>query len=164
MTKSSTSEAATGMSAEPCCAGRPRSIATKQAILDAVWRLLQTTPLAQMSIESIAREAGVGKATIYRWWTSKAAVALEAFLARYLPVTNLPTKGTAAHRLQAQLLSVVRTYQGEVARLAADIIAEGQAYPDVLKMFHEQFVLPRRRAARAVIEEGQATGEFDPTV
>jgi hypothetical protein len=31
-------------------------------------------------------------------------------------------------------------------------------------MFHQQFVLPRRRAARAVIEEGQASGEFDPAV
>ena len=163
MTERSPSQEAAAAAAEPC-AGRPRCAETRQAILDAVWRLLQTTPLAQMSIELIAREAGVGKATIYRWWTSKAAVALEAFLARYLPETSIPTRGTAAQRLQGQLLAVVRTYQGEVARLAADIVAEGQSNPDVLKMFHEQFVLPRRRATRAVIEEGQASGEFDPTV
>jgi AcrR family transcriptional regulator len=146
---------------QPPCAGRPRCAATKQAILDAVWRLLKTTPLAAMSIEQIAREAGVGKATIYRWWDSKAAVALEAFLARYVPLTTLPEKGSAVDRLHQQFKSVVGTYRGDVAKLAAAIIAEGQAHPEVLKMFHEQFVLPRRAATRALIGQGTASGEFD---
>ncbi|CAN7340080.1 TetR/AcrR family transcriptional regulator [Variovorax sp. LjRoot178] len=41
------------------------------AILDAALKLLETTPLRQISIGSIAREAGVGRTTIYWWWNSK---------------------------------------------------------------------------------------------
>jgi AcrR family transcriptional regulator len=145
----------------PSCVGRPRCETTKQAIFEAVWRLHKTTPLAAISIEHIAREAGVGKATIYRWWDSKAAVALEAFLERYLPVTRLPEKGTAVERLHAQFKAVIGTMRGDLARLAAGIIAEGQSHPEVLEMFRQRFVFPRRAATKALIEQGMASGEFD---
>src|SRR5205085_6201861 len=70
-----------GAGAPPARApGRVRSDASRVAILDATLKLLEGTPLQQISIESIAREAGVGKATIYRWWNSKAAVVIEASL------------------------------------------------------------------------------------
>jgi len=151
-------------SAEPSSAGRPRCEIAKHSILDAVWRLLKKMPLAEISIEGIAREAGVGKSTIYRWWTSKAAVAMDAFLVRYLPETSLPKSGTTIERLRRQLFSVVKTYRGELARLAADIIAEGQADPEVLKLFRDHFVTPRREATRAVIEAGIANGELDSSL
>jgi AcrR family transcriptional regulator len=54
--------------------GRPRSEESKAAILAATWELLKTTSLRDLSIASIARQSGVGKTTIYRWWPSKVAV------------------------------------------------------------------------------------------
>lgn len=51
--------------------GRPRSEAAKKAILQAVIQLLEETSYSDLTIESIANVAGVGKATIYRWWTHK---------------------------------------------------------------------------------------------
>ncbi|MFD8827416.1 TetR/AcrR family transcriptional regulator, partial [Streptomyces sp. NPDC059605] len=52
--------------------GRPRSAAAERAILDAVAGLLEAgEPLGSLSIERIARTAGVGKATIYRRWSDK---------------------------------------------------------------------------------------------
>ena len=147
------------------CVGRPRCENAKRAILDAVWRLLKTTPLAGISIEAIAREAGVGKSTIYRWWASKAAVAMDAFLMRYLPETPLPATGSTLERLRHQLFAVVRTYRiADVARLSADIIAEGQADPTVLKMFRDRFVTPRRLATRAVIRSGIDSGELSSSL
>ena len=70
--------------------GRARSDASRVAILGAALKLLETTPLQQISIESIAREAGVGKATIYRWWSSKAAVVIEAFVQYHVSHTAIP--------------------------------------------------------------------------
>ena len=54
--------------AVPRRAGRPRSEPTRRSILDATIRLLDTESVQTLTIEAIAREAGVGKATIYRWW------------------------------------------------------------------------------------------------
>jgi AcrR family transcriptional regulator len=144
--------------------GRPRCEAAKQAIFDAVWRLRSRMPLAAMSIEAIAREAGVGKATIYRWWPSKAAVALDAFLHRYVPPIGLPPKGKAIEQLQRQIGAVAKVYSGELSRMAADLIAQGQSDPEVLKLFNERFVQPRRAQAKRVIEAGIESGEIDPNI
>lgn len=59
-----------------------RSEASRRAILDAAIDLVVSTGFEALSIEGIARRAGVGKQTIYRWWPSKGAVFLDAFLER----------------------------------------------------------------------------------
>jgi len=61
-------------------AGRPRSKESRKAILNATKRLLTHMPLSELSIEAIAKKAGVGKTTIYRWWPNKAAIAMETLL------------------------------------------------------------------------------------
>src|SRR5699024_2368814 len=62
--------------------GRPRSTTSHQAVLKAVARLLeeQNHDYETLTIEGIAAEASVGKQTIYRWWSTKASVLLEAIL------------------------------------------------------------------------------------
>src|SRR6185312_12309336 len=58
--------------------GRPRSVQSQQAILDATLTLLAAEGFDAMSIEAIAARAGVGKKTIYRWWNSKEALVIDA--------------------------------------------------------------------------------------
>ncbi|MEV4089583.1 helix-turn-helix domain-containing protein, partial [Nonomuraea fuscirosea] len=58
-----------------------RSERSRQAILDAARELVSEVGYAKLTIEAIAARAGVGKQTIYRWWPSKGAVVLDAFLA-----------------------------------------------------------------------------------
>lgn len=60
--------------------GRPRSEKTKQAILSAAYDLLLENGFGAVTIEKIAERAGVSKATIYKWWSNKAAVVMDAFL------------------------------------------------------------------------------------
>jgi len=55
--------------------GRQRCEESEEAILSATLHLLKEKPLRDITIEEIARKAGVGKATIYKWWPSKAYVA-----------------------------------------------------------------------------------------
>lgn len=58
--------------------GRPRSAAAERAILDAVLELLESgETLDGLSIERVARTAGVGKATIYRRWSGKEELFLD---------------------------------------------------------------------------------------
>ncbi|WP_406860598.1 TetR/AcrR family transcriptional regulator [Streptomyces sp. HUAS MG47] len=57
-----------------------RSERSRRAIFDAALALVSETGYAKTTVEGIAARAGVGKQTIYRWWPSKAAVLLDAFL------------------------------------------------------------------------------------
>ncbi|MEU8101559.1 TetR/AcrR family transcriptional regulator [Streptomyces rubiginosohelvolus] len=57
-----------------------RSDRSRRAILDAALALVTEVGYRRTTIEGIAARAGVGKQTIYRWWPSKAAVLMDAFL------------------------------------------------------------------------------------
>ena len=59
--------------------GRPRSEESRQAILRSTLKLLKETGFPQLSIEAIAADADVSKATVYRWWPTKAALVADAF-------------------------------------------------------------------------------------
>src|SRR5271168_4961793 len=57
--------------------GRPRSQKAQSAVLSSALSLLKNTSLRSLTIEEIARDAGVSKATIYRWWDSKIALVID---------------------------------------------------------------------------------------
>src|SRR5580692_7378875 len=59
--------------------GRPRSEASRGAILDAAYWQTKERGYPAVTAASIAKAAGAGKQTLYRWWPSKAAVILDAF-------------------------------------------------------------------------------------
>lgn len=144
----------------PRSPGRVRSDASRVAILNATLKLLETTPLQQISIESIAREAGVGKATIYRWWNSKAAVVIEAFLHTHLSHTPMPKGVSPRNALTRHVHLLVEEYSGWSGRIVSQILAEGQGDPDVLREFRERFWYGRRAVVREVFEEARRQGEF----
>ena len=58
--------------------GRPRSEPARQAVLHAVDDLLVDVGYAAMTMKGIAERAGVGRQTVYRWWSTKAEILLEA--------------------------------------------------------------------------------------
>ena len=62
--------------------GRPRSETSRAAILDAAFWQVMRRGYAEVTAEAIAKAAGAGKQTLYRWWPSKGRVVLEAFLAK----------------------------------------------------------------------------------
>ncbi|MDO8905613.1 TetR/AcrR family transcriptional regulator [Hydrogenophaga sp.] len=130
------------------------------AILDATLKLLETTPLQQISIESIAREAGVGKATIYRWWESKAAVVIEAFVRAHVSHTPMQKGGSPRAALTRHIHLLVDEYSGWSGRIVAQILAEGQGDRDVLREFRERFWYGRRAVVREVVEDARRCGEF----
>ena len=52
------------------------------AILDAVYELLQERSVRDLTMEAVAKRAGVGKPTLYKWWPTKAALVLAMFRER----------------------------------------------------------------------------------
>lgn len=64
----------------PAPSSTRRSEKSRRAIYDAALALVAEVGYPRTTIEGIAARAGVGKQTIYRWWSSKAEVLMEAFL------------------------------------------------------------------------------------
>jgi AcrR family transcriptional regulator len=141
--------------------GRPRSAESRAAILDTTWKLLETMTLRDLSIEAIARESGVGKTTIYRWWPNKTAVVMDAFFEKLSPAIQFPKSKSAAEAIAAQIGLLIKAFSGDYGRIVAQIIAEGQACPETLSSYRDRFLYPRREAAKAIIQKGIDQGEFD---
>src|SRR5256886_10964896 len=112
--------------------GRPRSVRTEKAILRAASELVASSGLADMTIEGVADRAGVGKASIYRRWPSKGALAFDAVVDTILSTQPTPDTGS----LEGDLLQVARTWIGGArgrrgGRTVAGLIAEVQSDPDL---------------------------------
>ena len=82
--------------AQPRNPGRPRSEQSRVAVLRATSELLQEVGLRAMTTEEISNRSGASKATIYKWWPNKYAVAVEAFLTEMMAEAPIPTPAPRA--------------------------------------------------------------------
>ncbi|MFC9648268.1 MULTISPECIES: TetR/AcrR family transcriptional regulator [unclassified Streptomyces] len=141
--------------------GRPRSEAVERAILEAVVTLLEDgVPLGALSVERIARTAGVGKATIYRRWQGKEELFLDVLREIEPPEPELP--GTSAlDDLRAVLESMRR--RGLAQRSSAmlhNVVVEMKSQPKLWAEYHRTIVGPRRELTTGLIRRGVASGEL----
>ena len=147
----------------PPTTGRARNPHTHQAILNATVELLAEIGYQELSIERVASRAGVGKATIYRWWNSKSALVIEA-MEHGMPLGTVPHTGDPRTDLRATIRAAVHTFASTpagatVPALAADIPRE----PATAELLRE-FLRPRRDAAREMLHNAAALGELPADV
>ena len=114
----------------------------------------------QLSIERIAREAGVSKTTIYRWWPSKAAVVIDTFLENHILATPVREDLPAVDALREHIVSLAALYGGYEGRLMAQLLAEAQYDPSTLEEFKKHFWRPRREVVNRLIERAMAEGSI----
>jgi len=142
--------------------GRPRSEKARKAILDAAAELLLDRGMSGVSMDAVAEQAGVSKATIYRWWPSKEALALDALY------TEWDTTGPAPRdtgTLRGDLLSLLRPWariagRQPHARVIAALLSEAQSDPAFGEEYRHRVVEPRRASAKAVFVRAAARGEI----
>ncbi len=140
--------------------GRPRDAGCRAKVLSAAQRLLLEEKLSEFSVERVAREAGVSKATIYRWWPNKSAIAIEAFRERLQAETSTPPTITATEALRRQLEALARTLRGELGQVMRQLVSAIQHDQKLAKLFHDEIVIPRRRVLGEMLARGIDTGEF----
>ena len=140
--------------------GRQRCVETQAAILAATIDLLKEQPMRDVTMEAIAKRAGVSKATIYKWWPNKSIVALDAYLGGMTARVAMPDTGCAELDFATQLKSVTAFYKSPLGRLFCQFIAEGQSDPGFLALFRERFLFARRDAARVMWRRGVDRGEI----
>ena len=142
-----------------------RSEQSRQAILQSTMKLLDerepgSISVQQLSIERIAREAGVSKTTIYRWWPDKAAVIIDTFLENHILLTPMREDLPPIEALREHVVALAAVYAGHEGRLMAQLLAESQYDPATLEEFKAQFWRPRREVVNRVIERAIEEGSI----
>ncbi len=141
--------------------GRPRSEAADRAILDAATDLLAERGLAGMSMEEVAARAGVGKATVYRRWRSRGALALDAFMTEFQALQPLPDTGSLRGDLLAALRAWVRAVTRTPAgRILAGLVAAAQDDPELAAAWRARVLEPMRAQHQIMLRRAIARGEI----
>ncbi|MFJ1758082.1 TetR/AcrR family transcriptional regulator [Kitasatospora sp. NPDC088134] len=141
--------------------GRPRSEAAEQAIYGAVEKLMEDgLGLSELSIERIAAEAGVGKATIYRRWPNK-----EALLVDVVARLEEPMPPLAGPTYRDDLINAVdyMRRRGLIKRtrwVVKSALGQMNTWPELKQVYHERVVHPRRAMIREIVRRGVAAGEL----
>ena len=152
------------LKSKPAPIGRPRNEAavSHAAIMDAVYELLKEKPARDLTMDAVAKRAGVGKPTLYKWWPSKPALIMAMFHERFGAILEVPQATTAEQALRTRVRHLIDQCNGLFGKVVADLIAEGQGDPSILKELYEGHIRPRRASTARDIERGIASGELCP--
>lgn len=119
--------------------------------------------LAAATVDAIAARAGVGKATIYKWWPSRAAVALEGLMVAASSSWEVPEGAGAMEALAEHMRAVTylftRTPAGALMRSLA---ADAQSQAEIADALRQQWLEPRRAVSMEILRAGMRSGELRP--
>ena len=142
--------------------GRPRSEACRSAILEATADLLEEVSYSRVTIESVAARAHVSKQTIYKWWKSRAFLAMQAYAFRSEQRSPFPETGDVRADLLVVYRSTCRFLRSRRYReTVAGLIAEAQSTPGLADEFRETFIGARRALVIALLQRGWSAASCD---
>ena len=145
-------------------AGRPRDRETERRILEVTVRLLAEEGYSRMSIDGVAAAAGVSKPTIYRRWSGKADLATAAICTIRLAEPEIST-GSTVGDLTAALQNFSRSLlRPNGMALVGTVLAEERHTPELLALFRERLVMPRRTIIRGILERARRHRGLRPGV
>lgn len=143
--------------------GRPRSAKVDEAIIEAVLDLLaQGNTVEELSIEAVAARAGVGKATIYRRWSGKDALIVDAVNTMKGPLPE-PVGDSVREDLIRLLSHPPGTPDNRLGRVMSCLSPHVSRSPERYRLY-QGMVEPRRAAMRQVLRRGIQTGELRPDI
>lgn len=140
--------------------GRPRNLATRNAILKAAYELLQQGGIAAVTIEAVASRAGVGRPTVYRWWPNANAVAMAALMEMSESAAAAKASTSAIAALRRQLRAVAAIFATPVGRSVASMLAASESDTELSKSFRNHFIFERREEARKLLARAIRDGEI----
>ncbi|HKK50271.1 MAG TPA: TetR/AcrR family transcriptional regulator [Myxococcota bacterium] len=146
----------------PGSTGRPRSEEAHQAILEATLDLLGEVGFSALTVEGIAQRAGVGKATIYRRWSSKLPIVVEAFSA--LPGFEEVDSGSLVEDLKSTLKAYLEVFDSSALFTVFPSLAGERAQNPELSKLLEPVARNRRQPFVRIFERARERGEIPKDV
>ncbi|KUJ70498.1 hypothetical protein ACZ90_03650 [Streptomyces albus subsp. albus] len=138
-----------------------RDLEARKRILTATLALLEDRGYASMTIEQVATEARVGKATLYRSWPNKAALVLDAVRSRLKEVPTDET-GNSRDELLAVAKEALAGFFGspQVQAMLPALVAETAQNPELRQRLREEIIEPRKARSRSVLERAIGRGDL----
>ncbi|MEU7045693.1 TetR/AcrR family transcriptional regulator [Streptomyces varsoviensis] len=145
--------------------GSRRDEAARLAVLHAADDLLDERGFGALTVEAIARRAGVAKQTIYRWWPSKVEILLDTLIADSEKSLPVPAERPTAETVRDYLRGYARFLADDPAgKVLLALFAEAQHHPATAERFHERYLGPRREQERAMLAHVIDAGAIAPSL
>lgn len=145
--------------------GRRPADEVRADVLRAVGEILLSEGIADLTFERAARSAGVSKTTLYKWWPSVGALALDGYFHAVEDDLGFPDTGDVRADLLAQLRSFVAVMTGTPGgRVLAELIGRSQTDPELARAYRALYSGERRRLAGERLGRAQRSGQIRPDV
>ncbi|MUM19337.1 TetR/AcrR family transcriptional regulator [Mycobacterium sp. CBMA271] len=135
----------------------------REEVLQAAGDLLLAEGMRGFTIDKVAALSGASKVTIYKWWPSKGALALDGYFRKVEPELGFPDSGDIERDLRTQMhafLGVIR--DGAGSAIIGELIGQAQTDPELKAAFLQRYSGPRRALGVAAIRRGQERGQIRP--
>ena len=140
--------------------GRPRSVQSHQAILQATLAMLAEVGYDRMSIDAIASRAGVGKTTIYRRYKSKEELVADAIESLREEIV-IPDTGTFWGDMDVLIENAAKITLNPLGKqTVAMIISSASSNSQFAQVYWTKYLQPRREAFAVVIERAKVRNEI----
>ena len=131
------------------------------AIRNAVMNELAEVGYGRLSIEAVARRAGVGKTAIYRRWSNKLEMVLEIVsdvAGRSVP---MPDTGSFTGDLQLLMMIVSKALQHRIAsQIIPDLMAEASRNPQIAATLQKALRTHQQAVGDKLVGQAVARGEL----
>ncbi len=149
--------------------GRPRDLRADRAIIKATLELFADEGYHALSMEAVAAQAEVSKATIYRRWPGKQELVLDALATLNDDFPDAPDDDSDVPTRDILLLALRHMAARDADSLAGRIMPRMMSYslshPELYAEYFDRVIMPRRRwlheALRRGIERGELRGDLD---
>jgi AcrR family transcriptional regulator len=142
--------------------GRPRSPKIHHAVLAAAAKLVLADGFGSLTMDTIAAAADVGRMTLYRRWPNKAAIVMDAFVARVDPNTLFAEGENYLESIRLQMRAMAKSFRGEDGVLMRALLGAAQLDPELATALRDRWTMPRRRMAIAYFRDGMKRGYLRP--
>jgi len=133
------------------------------AIRNAVMNELAEVGYGRLSIEAVARRAGVGKTAIYRRWSNKLEMVLEIVSAVAERSVPMPDTGSFASDLQLLMFIVSKALQHRIAsQIIPDLMAEASRNPKIAETLQRALRTHQLAVGDKIVGGAVARGELPP--
>lgn len=141
--------------------GRRPAAEVRADVLQVVGAHVLTEGIAGLTFDGVSRQSGVSKTTLYKWWPSRGALALDGYFHAVEATLAFPDTGDVRSDLRAQLLAFGRVMTSSPAgRALLQLIGEAQSDVDLSRSFRELYSSHRRRLAGERLQRAQEAGEL----